>query len=229
MPGAVSTKPAPKTTKDRSAEKPATKLPRRKPVAEDAGFAFNFFRAPEETESRAQKGPVASGDDESALSAAPPSTKPKPGAPIPTGAFKKALKAQRKAERNKRRDSSDPCLRIAHLAYLHDFVNDRQNWKFSKTRQNALLARVLDPVRIPNSMDSMLVKYLHGLQGAARNRLKGHAERVVDGKPPIGDAAKLFGADSDDAEKKKDELSPEAIAAIHARGVLILAALEYSS
>lgn len=53
------------------------------------------------------------------------------------------------------------------------------NWKFSKSRQNALLRSVFSLSALPSSYDSALLSYLRGLQGdAAKSRVRKMALQV---------------------------------------------------
>lgn len=95
------------------------------------------------------------------------------------------------------------------LAYLRQYQNDRDNWKFSKQKQNWLLKNI---AIIPQDYESALIVYLEGLQGASRTRLLEELKLVVTKwNKVIEDAeekveAELNGTkeeDKDDAKEKE--------------------------
>jgi len=70
--------------------------------------------------------------------------------------------------------------KAAYLEYLDQFHNDRENWKFNKSKQNDLLKNFLNIYRIPPSYDTALSAYIEGLQGeGARQRLRDQAGRLL--------------------------------------------------
>lgn len=54
------------------------------------------------------------------------------------------------------------------LAYLRQYLDDRDNWKFSKQKQNWILKNI---ETIPVEYEAALVTYIEGIQGGARYRL----------------------------------------------------------
>ncbi|CAN3476629.1 hypothetical protein DICA0_D21770 [Diutina catenulata] len=62
------------------------------------------------------------------------------------------------------------------LAYLRQFKHDRENWKFSKQKQNWVLKHL---EFIPQKYEEELVAYLEGLQGQSRDRVVEQLEEVV--------------------------------------------------
>lgn len=62
------------------------------------------------------------------------------------------------------------------LAYLRQYKEDHENWKFSKQKQNWLLKNI---AMIPQDYESALIIYFEGLQGASRNRLLVDLKLVV--------------------------------------------------
>lgn len=62
------------------------------------------------------------------------------------------------------------------LAYLRQYLEDRQNWKFSKQKQNWILKNVES---IPDNYHHQLVAYLEGIQGGSRQRLVDEMQAVV--------------------------------------------------
>jgi len=66
------------------------------------------------------------------------------------------------------------------LEYLDQFHNDRENWKFNKSKQNDVIKNVFNIYRIPSDYDSALLAYIEGLQGeGARKRLRDQAGRLI--------------------------------------------------
>lgn len=66
--------------------------------------------------------------------------------------------------------------RAPYVAYLDQYHNDRQSWKFNKAKQTALLKNACDTNNVPMSCEEALVTYVGGLQGqAARERLRASA------------------------------------------------------
>lgn len=54
------------------------------------------------------------------------------------------------------------------LVYLRQYLDDRENWKFSKQKQNWILKNI---EAIPAEYEVALVTYIEGIQGGARDRL----------------------------------------------------------
>lgn len=100
------------------------------------------------------------------------------------------------------------------LAYLKQFSEDRDNWKFSKQKQNWLLKNI---ETIPQEYEAALKTYVDSIQGGARLRLEEQLKEVVDEWNTIAKKleekieAELFGnkkesTEKDDvADKKSDE------------------------
>jgi hypothetical protein len=63
------------------------------------------------------------------------------------------------------------------LTYLRSYHNDRENWKFSKQKQNWILKNLYT---IPDTYHDALVSYVEGLQGGSRQRVVEDAKQVVD-------------------------------------------------
>lgn len=57
----------------------------------------------------------------------------------------------------------DPSVYIAYLTQYH---NDRDNWKFNKAKQNDVVDNALNIFRIPDEHSEALLEYIKGLQGA---------------------------------------------------------------
>ena len=100
---------------------------------------------------------------------------------ITTKQIKKIEKQKRKLTEQKDNSTKKPPKRVKlpkaerppppepdQLVYLKQFANDRENWKFSKQKQNWIIKNIRT---IPASYDSALNLYLDGLQGSSRLRL----------------------------------------------------------
>ncbi|XP_040445884.1 uncharacterized protein C7orf50 homolog isoform X1 [Falco naumanni] len=55
------------------------------------------------------------------------------------------------------------------LAYLTSWSEKPEEWKFQKTRQTWLLLHMYDKEKVPNKYFTILLDYLQGLQGSARD------------------------------------------------------------
>ncbi|XP_042363715.1 uncharacterized protein C7orf50 homolog [Plectropomus leopardus] len=80
---------------------------------------------------------------------------------------KKRLKAE--GETVKKPDASGPIAPQQALDYLTCWAENRTEWKFQKTRQTWLLQHMFDPQQIPDEKFSVLLEYLEGLRGGAKD------------------------------------------------------------
>ena len=85
--------------------------------------------------------------------ATPKPEEPKPAAKTPNTQNTAAAKGKKK----------DPTVYIAYLTQYH---NDRDNWKFNKAKQNDVVDNALNIFRIPIEHSEALTTYVAGLQGA---------------------------------------------------------------
>lgn len=70
--------------------------------------------------------------------------------------------------------------KAGYLEYLDQFHNDRENWKFNKSKQNDLIKNAFNIYRIPPDYNTALLAYIKGLQGeGARKRLRDQAGRLI--------------------------------------------------
>ncbi|XP_004483895.1 protein cholesin [Dasypus novemcinctus] len=65
------------------------------------------------------------------------------------------------------------------LDYLCSWAQKHKNWKFQKTRQTWLLLHMYDSDKVPDEQFSMLLAYLEGLQGRARELTVQKAEALM--------------------------------------------------
>lgn len=94
------------------------------------------------------------------------------------------------------------------LAYLKQFSEDKDSWKFSKQKQNWLLKNI---EHIPSEYELALKQYIDSIQGGARSRLESQLQEVVDKWNEVAKKleekieAELYGTKSGDDEDNKDE------------------------
>uniref|UniRef100_A0A8C5X8P8 Chromosome 7 open reading frame 50 n=2 Tax=Malurus TaxID=55806 RepID=A0A8C5X8P8_9PASS len=76
------------------------------------------------------------------------------------------------------------------LAYLTSWSKNPEEWKFQKTRQTWLLLHMYDKEKVPDKYFTILLDYLQGLQGGARDKTVQKAEAFMkefdgsDGEDP---------------------------------------------
>ncbi|XP_071427127.1 protein cholesin isoform X2 [Pithys albifrons albifrons] len=76
------------------------------------------------------------------------------------------------------------------LAYLTSWSENPEEWKFQKTRQTWLLLHMYDKEKVPDKYFTILLDYLQGLQGGAREKTVQKAEAFMkefdssDGEDP---------------------------------------------
>ena len=76
---------------------------------------------------------------------------------------------------------TEPADPLDHPAikYLETFSNDKQNWKFAKSRQIYLVKHIYDDEKIPKKHFKMLLKYLEGLKGGPKTAIMKEAKENV--------------------------------------------------
>ncbi|XP_032086875.1 uncharacterized protein C7orf50 homolog [Thamnophis elegans] len=65
------------------------------------------------------------------------------------------------------------------LDYLTSWSASPQGWRFQKTRQTWLLLHMYDKEKVPDQYFSILLRYLEGLQGRARDTTVQKAEALM--------------------------------------------------
>lgn len=136
---------------------------------------------------------------------------------------KKLNKRKRKEEEDKKKDSKQkkppkrvklpkseraPAPEKDQLAYLRQYATDKENWKFSKQKQNWILKN-LD--NIPHEYEDNLISYIEGIQGGARDRLVEQLNEVANQWNEVCKAieekvnAELYGDNNDDEKEKAEE------------------------
>ncbi|KAM4623943.1 protein cholesin isoform 1-T2 [Polymixia lowei] len=87
------------------------------------------------------------------------------------------LKAEGKAEE---KTKGLPVAPRQALDYLTCWAENRKEWRFQKTRQTWLLQHMFDPEKVSDENFSVLLSYLEGLRGAARETTIQKAEALVN-------------------------------------------------
>ncbi|KAM9336208.1 protein cholesin [Symphorus nematophorus] len=96
--------------------------------------------------------------------------------------LKKEEKKRLKAEgvTSEKKDASGPTAPQQALDYLTCWAENRTQWKFQKTRQTWLLQHMFDSEKIPDGKFSVLLQYLEGLRGGAKDTTMQKALALVE-------------------------------------------------
>ncbi|EMG49048.1 hypothetical protein G210_0276 [Candida maltosa Xu316] len=152
------------------------------------------------------------------------STKRIENADLTTKEIKK-ISNKRKLQEDSKHKSKKPPKRIKlpkkerppppvkdQLTYLKQFQDDKDNWKFNKSKQNWILKNIKD---IPEDYEPALVAYLGTLQGGSRDRLIPELKEVIskwntqyeEAEKKIEEQLnkKLEGEEPDKEEKKEEK------------------------
>lgn len=138
-----------------------------------------------------------------------------------TNKIAKKLNKKRKAETQDSKKSTKAPKRVKapkserapppekdQLAYLRQYEQDKDNWKFSKQKQNWLLKNI---ETIPQDFEKALILYVEGIQGGARTRLVDELMIVINKWNKIAEEieervnAELYG-DKEESDKPKSIL-----------------------
>ncbi|XP_066545339.1 protein cholesin [Amia ocellicauda] len=112
---------------------------------------------------------------------------------------RKMKKERKKEEKRKLKESgmsvkktepAKPTAAQLALDYLNCWSEDRAAWKFQKTRQTWLLQHMYDREKVPDESFAVLLEYLEGLQGAARDATVEQAEKLVREQDGAADASR---------------------------------------
>ena len=87
------------------------------------------------------------------------------------------------------------------LFYLRQYTTDRDNWKFSKQKQNWILKNI---ETIPEKYHHDLIAYLEGIQGGSRLRLLEEMQAVVERWNAAGNAAEEKIKEKGNGEKTEE-------------------------
>lgn len=80
-----------------------------------------------------------------------------------------------------------PSAAVLALEYLQGWAEKQESWRFQKTRQTWLLLHMYDEDKVPEQHFSILLDYLEGLRGSARELTVQKAETLMqelDGADP---------------------------------------------
>lgn len=138
-----------------------------------------------------------------------------------TNKIAKKLNKKRKQDEDKNTKTKKPPKRVKlpkserapppekdQLAYLRQYTDEREKWKFSKQKQNWILKNIEE---IPQSYEKSLVVYVEGMQGGARERLVIDLKKVVEEWNKVAQEiedkvnAELYGEKSEEKEEEKKE------------------------
>jgi hypothetical protein len=105
------------------------------------------------------------------------------------------------APKGKKKDPS------VYIAYLTQYHNDRENWKFNKAKQNDVVDNALNIFRIPDQHSDALVEYVAGLKGAGvidrlRERCRATVKDIDEQDAQMNDAEAKKVA-QEDAEQER--------------------------
>lgn len=96
---------------------------------------------------------------------------------------KREKRKQKKLERErKRKEHAEKAgtAKVAAVDYLKQWKNDRETWKFQKVRQVWLLQNMYDQMLLDDESFEILLEYLEGLQGKAREKTVSEAETTLE-------------------------------------------------
>jgi hypothetical protein len=134
---------------------------------------------------------------QASIESSAPKPQPQPKKPKKVSALsKKKIKELKATETPK---PVDPAL-----AYLKQFHEDREHWKFQKINQITILKNTFDLDLIPADYSEALYAYIGGLKGVARVHLRDRALKIRDEDVEAG--AKGFGF------KESDKMTAEELA-----------------
>jgi len=106
------------------------------------------------------------------------SLKPENIKDIETVRQKKRSKHQKVVEVNKQSSVEREILR--NVEYLNKWKRNRELWKFEKLRQISIQNHLYDEQNIDDDLWCLIVEYLSGSKGAARNFIVKKSEEIID-------------------------------------------------
>ncbi|KAK2855450.1 hypothetical protein Q7C36_007319 [Tachysurus vachellii] len=92
---------------------------------------------------------------------------------------KEEKKKQKETAKSEKEESKSSIAQTQALDYLTCWSEKRDEWKFQKTRQVWLLQHMYDSEKVPDAHFSVLLSYLEGLRGVARDITVQKAEALV--------------------------------------------------
>lgn len=97
---------------------------------------------------------------------------------IETGRQKKRAKHQKVVEVNKQSSKEREISR--NIEYLNKWKSNRESWKFEKLRQISVQNHLFDEDNIDDDMWSLIIEYLSGAKGAARESIIKKSQEVIN-------------------------------------------------
>ncbi|KAG7335591.1 hypothetical protein KOW79_000284 [Hemibagrus wyckioides] len=92
---------------------------------------------------------------------------------------KEEKKKQKELGKSEKEEIKSSIAQTQALEYLTCWSEKRDEWKFQKTRQVWLLQHMYDSEKVPDAHFSLLLSYLEGLRGVARETTVQKAEALV--------------------------------------------------
>ncbi|PNF40034.1 hypothetical protein B7P43_G11631 [Cryptotermes secundus] len=102
--------------------------------------------------------------------------------------------------------NKEKCIR-----YLKRWHEDRQNWKFEKLRQIWLFQNMLNPLKVPDSSFQILVDYISGSRGYARQMVVEKTMKVIKAVELWSKLSEEGLKEEDIAKQVPDEKVPEVV------------------
>eukprot|EP00045_Choanoeca_perplexa_P000961 m.17098 g.17098 ORF g.17098 m.17098 type:complete len:203 (+) comp10648_c0_seq1:120-728(+) len=150
----------------------------------------------------------------------------------PDNSGPKTKRKKTKAQKNKAKELeavADVNLRdrksqVAAIEYLHQWGEDRANWKFQKVRQTYLLQEWHNPYLVVKADFKLLLQYLQGLQGVARATTRTHATSIaaMTTLPPNIALAAEQAAKDNEEEFDLATVTPILLKVLHKRAAKLL-------
>lgn len=97
---------------------------------------------------------------------------------VETGRQKKRTKHQKVVEVNKQSSKEREILR--NVEYLNKWKSNRESWKFEKLRQISIQNHLYDEDNIDDGLWSLIIDYLSGTKGAARECIIKKSQEVIN-------------------------------------------------
>lgn len=139
----------------------------------------------------------------------------------PPNEHKREKKKARKAKSLEKKDAQFEGYEVhPGLVYIKAYLNDRENWKFRKQKQNWVLRNWMDVSAVPDGAegyDAALAEYIKGLQSeGARDRVLKEGKEIIESKGGEGELKarklarakvilKALGHEVDDDEEAEEE------------------------
>lgn len=112
---------------------------------------------------------------------------------------RKRIQGESKRPKRPKTKKKNPTIRD-QWTYVKQFAEDRENWKFSKQKQNWVLKHVRD---VPEDYEDFMVRYISTIEGGVRGRLVEDYKRVLEAANTKEESDKE--EDKDEEEKDKAE------------------------